>query len=108
MTPKFLQLVLLFPALPLSIANNWPQAAGPNGTWSVETDVPAPTSFNVAEGRNVLWTKTLEESGQSGIAVWDDRIFLSILQPFEEGGEDAKSVSTIKALCIDASTGETL
>lgn len=108
MIPKFLQWVLFSATMPFAVANNWPQASGPNGNWSVVTDAHVPSSFNVVEGRNVLWKRTLEESGQSGIAIWEDRIFLSILQPYQEGGEDAKNVSIIKALCIDANSGEIL
>ena len=51
------------------IAQNWPQAAGPDGDWSTRTEAEVPTSFNVATGENVLWTKQLDESGQSGIVV---------------------------------------
>jgi hypothetical protein len=59
----------------------WPQAAGPHGSWGTQTDGKVPTSFNVAEGRNILWKKSLDESGQSGIAVWKDRLFLTVMEP---------------------------
>lgn len=108
MTPKFLQLFVLSITLPYSIASNWPQAAGPNGSWSVETDARVPTSFNVATGENILWTKAMEESGQSGLIVWGDRIFLSILKPFKPEGKKEKKTSSIRALCLDASSGETI
>jgi len=43
----------------------------------------------------------MEESGQSGITVWEDRIFLTILKPFDsEEIKDAKN-SSIQALCLD-------
>ena len=92
------------------IAQNWPQAAGPNGDWSTQTDSGVPPSFNVATGENVLWTKELDESGQSGIVVWEDRLFLTILKPCESEPDDKKDnkTSTIRALCLDASTGETI
>ncbi|QDT08280.1 PQQ-binding-like beta-propeller repeat protein [Planctomycetes bacterium K23_9] len=92
-------------------AQNWPQAAGPHGDWSTHTEAEVPASFNVATGENVLWTKPLGESGQSGIVVWEDRLFLTILKPFEpkpgsesEEPKDNKT-STIRALCLDASSG---
>ncbi len=50
----------------------------------------------------------MEESGQSGIAVWGDRLFLTILKPFtSEETENAKT-STIRALCLDAASGESI
>lgn len=92
------------------IAQNWPQAAGPNGDWSTRSDADVPASFNVATGENVLWTKPLDESGQSGIAAWEDRLFLTILKPCESAAEIPKDnkTSTIVALCLDASSGETI
>lgn len=90
------------------IAQNWPQAAGPYGDWSARSDVDVPSSFNVATGENVLWTKQLDESGQSGIVVWEDRLFLTILQPCESDKEEEIKTSTIRALCLQASSGETI
>ncbi|QDU86690.1 Outer membrane protein assembly factor BamB [Pirellulimonas nuda] len=91
-----------------SIAQNWPQAAGPRGDWSTRAEGEVPTPFSVASGKNVLWTKPLEESGQSGIAVWGDRVFLTVLKPFEPGEGRQKKTSGIRALALDAATGETL
>ncbi len=93
-----------------AIAQNWPQAAGPNGNWSTRTETHVPTSFNVATGENVLWTKQLDESGQSGIVVWGDRLFLTILKPCDSKPEDNEEIktSTIRALCVQASSGETI
>ena len=89
-------------------AQNWPQASGPDGTWSTKSEQAVPTSFNVASGENVLWTKKLAESGQSGIAVWDDRIFLTIMSPYDADTQKTKTTSDIRALCLDASNGETI
>lgn len=71
-------------------------------------EAPVPTSFNVLTGENILWTKPLEESGQSGIIVWEDRLFLTILKPFEPEAQEEKQASSILALCLDASSGETI
>ena len=112
MNSKYLHLFLLLSFLSGKLANaqNWPQAAGPNGDWSVQTVSSVPTSFDVISGENVLWTVPLEESGQSGIAVWEDRVFLSILKPYVSDSdlqEDADyQASSIKALCLNAATGE--
>ena len=89
-------------------STNWPQAAGPHGSWSTQTGAEIPASFNVGDGRNALWKKSLEKSGQSGIAVWKDRRFLTIMEPFDGDKKDPFKTGTIRALCIDANSGETI
>lgn len=91
-----------------AIAQNWPQAAGPQGDWGTWTETKVPTSFNVATGENVFWTRQLDESGQSGIVVWDDRLFLTILKPVESVDQEEFQTSSIRALCLDASNGKTI
>ncbi len=94
------------------MAQNWPQAAGPLGDWSTRTESEVSGHFNVITGENVLWTVSLEESGQSGIAVWEDRLFLTILKPFDGGVESVRKekprTSSIRALCLDAGSGAKL
>ena len=104
----FLIVVLGWVTGNIANAQNWPQAAGPDGDWSTQTKSDVPSKFNVATGENVLWTKPLDESGQSGIVVWKDRLFLTILKPCESESEAPKDnvTSTILALCLDASNGE--
>lgn len=106
----FLLLAMDFVCGSWANAQNWPQAAGPRGDWSTVTQSEVPTAFNVASGENVLWTKPMDESGQSGIVVWEDRIFLTILKPCESESEEKEGskTSTIRALCLDASSGETI
>jgi hypothetical protein len=88
---------------------NWPQPAGPNGNWIVETTANAPSNFSVTSGLNVSWTADLPEGGQSGITVWENRIFLSVMKPLEKvsSRNDLKG-DTILAMCLDASTGNIL
>lgn len=42
--------------------------------------------------------------------VWEDRLFLTILKPFESesGDKEGSKTSTIRALCLRASSGETI
>ena len=89
-------------------AQNWPQAAGPIGNWTTHSQAKIPSSFNAVTGENVLWTQPLDESGQSGITVWEDRLFLSILRPYQGGSQKEHRTSSIRALCLDASNGETI
>jgi len=83
----------------------WPQAAGPDGTWQIHG--PAATdSWSVSRNQHVLWRTTLPNGGQSGIAVWRDRIFLTTFDIYKEG--DPKFSGDILGHCIDAKTGKIL
>jgi hypothetical protein len=88
-------------------AENWPQAAGPNYDWTVTTDEPVPTSWSVERGQNVRWRVPLSETGQSGIAVWGDRLFLTTMKPL---GTDAKikKGTDIVICCVSATNGKIL
>lgn len=52
----------------------------------------------------------LDESGQSGIDVWNDRLFLTVLKPWEMASEDKASIktTTIRAIRLNALNGETI
>ena len=60
---------------------NWPQAAGPHQNWTVTTDHAVPLKWSVEKNENIRWRVTLPETGQSGIAVWEDRLFLTTMKP---------------------------
>lgn len=85
-------------------STNWPQAAGPNGTWSVDAAEP-PVRWSGATNKGFAWRTTLPEEGQGGIAIWDDRVFVTTLKP-EEGqkpiGRD------IVGYCLDNRDGKIL
>ncbi len=86
--------------------DNWPQAAGPNGTWMADAR-RVPTTWSVARNQNIRWRTTLPEEGQSGIAVWGDRLFLTTMKPLPA---DAKSKEghDIVGYCLDSKTGKIL
>ena len=89
--------------------NHWPMAGGPQGTWTITTQRHVPTTWSVSDNQNVLWKTTLPEGGQSAIAVWGDRLFLSINKPLPEGTPLAETVGTdIIAYCLNSKTGEIL
>ena len=90
-------------------APQWPQASGPNHNWTVETKDSVPTSWSVERKENILWTAVLPETGQSGIAVWEDRLFLTTMKPLaEEVAADTKKRkgADIVLHCFDANTGK--
>src|SRR6266481_6322928 len=79
---------------------NWPQAAGPNGTWRVNA-ANAPTSWSVAANQNIVWRQPLPNEGQGGIAVWGDTLFLETFPP----GVSIRSLDVV-GHAIDKSTGK--
>ena len=97
--------VILTAILTVSAFANWPQAAGPNGTWSVP-DARPPVSWSVARNQNILWRAPLPNGGQSGIAVWGNRLFLTTFEPYTPGAP--KTSSVILGHAIDANTGKIL
>src|SRR5687768_13355192 len=84
---------------------NWPQAAGPNGNWQVTGT--APLSWSVTRNQNIVWKTTLPEAGQSGIAVWNNRVFLTTMKPLA-ADEKKKEGSDIVGYCLDANDGRIL
>jgi outer membrane protein assembly factor BamB len=87
----------------------WPMASGPNGSWTVRTKSAVPKSWSVTTGQGVDWKTELPEGGQSGIAVWNDRLFLTCNKPLPEGTPTAKASGTdIVGLCLDSRTGKIL
>ena len=94
-------------ALTLAAAANWPQAAGPEGSWRVRDNTRhAPIEWSVALNRNILWKTSLPNGGQSGIAVWGDRLFLTTFDEYKDG--DPKFSATILGHCLNAKTGKLL
>ncbi|MBL9189669.1 MAG: acetylxylan esterase [Opitutaceae bacterium] len=86
---------------------NWPQAAGPNGNWAVTTPHAVPTRWSVERNENIRWRVTLPEAGQSGLAVWEDRLFLTTMKPIAADAEK-KTGSDIVLHCFHAATGAPL
>ena len=86
---------------------HWPQAAGPNGNWTVTTDHPVPTKWSVEKNENIRWRVTLPENGQSGIAIWEDRLFLTTMKPLPADAAE-KTGSDIVLHCFNAADGTLL
>lgn len=88
-----------------ALADNWPQAAGPDGTWRWDKGSP-PTSWSVSRNQNIVWRSTMPNGGQGGIIVWGNRLFLTTFDEYKEG--DPKYSATILGHCLDAKTGKIL
>ena len=100
----FIGVLIGLTAIVLSAAN-WPQAAGPNGTWAV-ADKDAPVAWSVARNEHVLWRSPMPNGGQSGIAVWNDKLFLTTFEPWKKGQKPFSGV--ILGHCLSAKTGKIL
>lgn len=87
-------------------AENWPQAGGPDGSWRLTTTDPVPTAWSVARNQHIVWSTPLPNGGQSGIAVWGERLFLTTFEPYKPG--TPKTSATILGHCLDARTGKVL
>lgn len=85
---------------------NWPMASGPEANWITTTKHKVPTKWSVSNNENILWKTILPEGGQSGIAIWEDKLFLTIneLIPKENTNVNPES-SDIIGYCINANTG---
>lgn len=90
---------------PKQTVSTWPQASGPNHSWSVE-DVDAPIKWSVARDQNILWRTALPNGGQSGIAVWQDKLFLTTFS--KDAGDEKLMSAAVEGHCIDANTGKIL
>ncbi|GAB5443976.1 MAG: hypothetical protein Fues2KO_43250 [Fuerstiella sp.] len=97
--------VLLTGVTGLSAADQWPQPAGPHGNWQVEGDPP--TLWSVARDENIRWRTALPEAGMSGVAVWEDRVFVTTHKPISSP-EQKDAVTDIIGFCLQADTGRIL
>lgn len=104
---RLLSLLTLLICCRSMCAQDWPQAAGPNHNWTVTTGNPVPLSWSGEKNENICWRLPLPETGQSGIAVWGDRLFLSTMKPLAAGASSKKG-SDIVIYCVDATLGKVL
>lgn len=101
---KLHHLLLLAPLLnQLAVADDWPEAAGPNHNFVVAGNAPA--SFSVAREENVLWRTPLPSTGQGTVVISGGRAFVT---SHESITKDTEMGSTILGLCFDAKTGNEL
>ena len=90
--------------------SNWPEAGGPEGNWRYTSNKSAPVHWSVSRNENILWKIDLPNVGQSGIAVWQDKLFLTTFAEGEGHNLPPKQRMSGKVLglCIDKHTGEIL
>lgn len=102
--PTALRPIALLPFLVLltqpAVAEDWPQASGPNFNFVVAGQ--APDRFSVSRGQNVLWRTPLPNTGQGAVIVSGGRAFVTSHEPISK---DTETGSMILGLCFDAQTG---
>jgi outer membrane protein assembly factor BamB len=91
----FLLLVLV-----VTVANaaNWPSWRGPHND-GICDEIGLPTTWNVAEKKNIVWSVELPDRGNSTPVVWGDKLFIT--QSVESAGKKM-------LLCFDKKTGKQL
>ncbi|MCA9141015.1 MAG: PQQ-binding-like beta-propeller repeat protein [Planctomycetales bacterium] len=89
----------------LCAAENWHQAAGPNGNW--QTDGNAPVHWSATRNENIRWRTAMPESGMSAVSIWGDRAFVTTHVPIASL-EQKDAVKDVIGYCLDANSGKTL
>ena len=82
----------------------WTQGAGPDSTFAMR-DADPTTAWSVVRNENILWQKTLPETGQSTVVTSGGSVFFTTLMPVDE---DSSLGQNIVAWCCDAATGKTI
>lgn len=100
-SPENRELVLAF--FTRHLKDVWPQGGGPRGDFCIPKQLAS--HWNIDSSQDVRWRKTLPETGQSTVVVWDDRLYFTSMSPVRQ---DAKLGSDIECWCCRAATGETL
>ncbi len=91
-------------------SDQWANHRGPNQDYTVTSPRSYPTSWSVSTNKNVLWRRPLPETGQSGIAVWGDKLFLTCFRELTEADNDKRGTwaAETRGFCLSAHTGDIL
>ena len=90
--------------------HNWSEHRGPEGDYHLTSKAEYPTQWSVSADQNIRWRMPLPETGHSGVAVWEDRLFLTCFRKLtpEDNGRKGTWVSESRGYCLDADTGNIL
>ena len=98
-------MVLGLAALP-SLAADWPQFRGPNGT-GIAMDADVPTTWS--ESKNLQWRTALPGCGSSSPIVSGERVFVTCYSGYGDGGAGGTLDKLQRHLvCLDRSAGKLL
>lgn len=94
--------LLLVTAAGVAMAEDWPEFRGPTGQGLARATAP-PVQWDLTD--DVRWKVPVPGKGWSSPIVHGGRVFLTTAVPSEE---DPPKQQSLRALCLDAATGETL
>ena len=99
---------LIFNLLTLSLAaQDWPSFGGPGGNFQLSTPKAVPVSWSAASGENIKWKVALPETGQSGLTISGDNIFLTVYEELPNNTE-LKNAANIEGHCYSKTNGKLL
>ena len=103
-----MQKILIFFILSISIsAQDWPSFGGPNGDFIANTPKSLPVSWSASTGENIKWRTDLPETGQSGLSISGDKIFLTVYEELP-AGDKLKNAANIEGHCYSKTDGKLL
>jgi len=102
-TPTAAAFLMLFPLLTASA--DWPQFRGPAGDGHVRSGSP-PTQWSKSE--NVAWHVPLPGRGWSSPVLVKGKLYLTSAVVTQGEEDSPKADRSLRALCLDATTGKTL
>ena len=99
----------------LKAEDRWPSHRGPKGNYQLSSAHEYPIQWSAITSENIRWRKPLPETGHSGIAVWDDRLFLTCFRTLtpEDHRQGKKGrletwAAETRGYCLSSETGEIL
>lgn len=95
--------------------DNWPSFRGASAAGAAD-DAKPPASWDLASGRNVVWSAAIPGLGHSSPVVWGDRVFVTTAVTLdagagasgERGDPKAGAVRSWRLYCLDRAAGKIL
>ena len=107
MTPSAVLLAAtLLAASPALLRADWPQFRGPEGDGHVRTYSNPPLKWSKSE--NVAWHVSLPGRGWSSPILSNGKLYLTTAVVTKGEEDSPKADRSLRALCLDATTGKTL
>ena len=86
-----------------ALSVDWPEFRGPTAQGHAHSGVKLPIEWSPT--KNIVWKQAIPGEGWSSPVLRDGKLFLTTAVPMDESEKPARS---LRALCLDESTGKTL